>query len=584
MHDQAEDRCHRIGQRDAVTAWYLLAAGTIDETMARLIERKRSDRRGGDRRSPRRRRRPGRGGRARAARGAPVPPPAPRRIGRAQRPAPHPSSAAASLAECPVERRSATAYLPPTHGRRADHHPYARRRPRPGRRAPGRPRRPERPGLPGRGRRLGRPGPGGRLRRRARRASATPSTPTAASSSSTRSLTAVLGAVYFIGSWARAGRTPGQRLLGLDVVDAAGQGRPSAAPGGAGAGWRSSRPFSLAAVLGAASPALDGAALYAVVALWYVALLVTTAAQPHPPGPARPRGRHGGGQGGARVEQPAGGPRGCSLTRGRSRRTAPSRPTSASWAPGPRASRSRAGFAGSPLRVVVLESGGFEVESATQALYDGPEGWPALLPAAGVAAALLRRHDGPLGRHLPAARAGRLRAARGRPAIGLADPPRRPRPVLPRGPAARRRRGHGLEHGALGRGQPLRALRPRRQGRDPRRAASSRRRTAAGARCTARTSSGPATCARSCTPTSPSSRPTRPAGASHARAWPRCDGKRFSVDARWFVLADGRHRERPGAAALRPPPSGRAGQPSTGSSAATSPSTRASRARCSCPS
>ena len=37
MHDQAEDRCHRIGQRDAVTAWYLLAADTIDETMARLI-------------------------------------------------------------------------------------------------------------------------------------------------------------------------------------------------------------------------------------------------------------------------------------------------------------------------------------------------------------------------------------------------------------------------------------------------------------------------------------------------------------------------------------------------------------------
>ena len=34
MHDQAEDRCHRIGQRDAVTAWYLLAAETIDETMA----------------------------------------------------------------------------------------------------------------------------------------------------------------------------------------------------------------------------------------------------------------------------------------------------------------------------------------------------------------------------------------------------------------------------------------------------------------------------------------------------------------------------------------------------------------------
>ncbi len=41
LHVQAEDRCHRIGQRDAVTAWYLLAAATIDETMARLIQRKR---------------------------------------------------------------------------------------------------------------------------------------------------------------------------------------------------------------------------------------------------------------------------------------------------------------------------------------------------------------------------------------------------------------------------------------------------------------------------------------------------------------------------------------------------------------
>jgi SWI/SNF-related matrix-associated actin-dependent regulator of chromatin subfamily A-like protein 1 len=41
MHDQAEDRLHRIGQRDAVTAWYLLAAGTIDESMAELVARKR---------------------------------------------------------------------------------------------------------------------------------------------------------------------------------------------------------------------------------------------------------------------------------------------------------------------------------------------------------------------------------------------------------------------------------------------------------------------------------------------------------------------------------------------------------------
>lgn len=37
---QAEDRCHRIGQTNAVTAWYLLAAGTIDEDMNELIQAK----------------------------------------------------------------------------------------------------------------------------------------------------------------------------------------------------------------------------------------------------------------------------------------------------------------------------------------------------------------------------------------------------------------------------------------------------------------------------------------------------------------------------------------------------------------
>jgi len=42
QHDQAEDRCHRIGQHDAVTAWYLLAAGTIDETIAELLHSKRA--------------------------------------------------------------------------------------------------------------------------------------------------------------------------------------------------------------------------------------------------------------------------------------------------------------------------------------------------------------------------------------------------------------------------------------------------------------------------------------------------------------------------------------------------------------
>jgi SNF2 family DNA or RNA helicase len=38
---QAEDRCHRIGQGNAVTAWYLLAPDTIDETMADLLAVKR---------------------------------------------------------------------------------------------------------------------------------------------------------------------------------------------------------------------------------------------------------------------------------------------------------------------------------------------------------------------------------------------------------------------------------------------------------------------------------------------------------------------------------------------------------------
>jgi SWI/SNF-related matrix-associated actin-dependent regulator 1 of chromatin subfamily A len=41
-HDQAEDRCHRIGQQDAVNVSYLLAASTIDETIATLLERKRA--------------------------------------------------------------------------------------------------------------------------------------------------------------------------------------------------------------------------------------------------------------------------------------------------------------------------------------------------------------------------------------------------------------------------------------------------------------------------------------------------------------------------------------------------------------
>jgi SWI/SNF-related matrix-associated actin-dependent regulator of chromatin subfamily A-like protein 1 len=41
-HDQAEDRCHRIGQQDAVNASYVLAAGSIDETISTLLEHKRA--------------------------------------------------------------------------------------------------------------------------------------------------------------------------------------------------------------------------------------------------------------------------------------------------------------------------------------------------------------------------------------------------------------------------------------------------------------------------------------------------------------------------------------------------------------
>lgn len=41
VHDQAEDRCHRIGQEDQVTAWYLLAEKTIDEDIMELIDKKR---------------------------------------------------------------------------------------------------------------------------------------------------------------------------------------------------------------------------------------------------------------------------------------------------------------------------------------------------------------------------------------------------------------------------------------------------------------------------------------------------------------------------------------------------------------
>lgn len=40
-YDQAEARCHRITQHDAVTAWYMMADGTIDSVILKLINEKR---------------------------------------------------------------------------------------------------------------------------------------------------------------------------------------------------------------------------------------------------------------------------------------------------------------------------------------------------------------------------------------------------------------------------------------------------------------------------------------------------------------------------------------------------------------
>jgi SNF2 family DNA or RNA helicase len=40
-HDQAEDRCHRIGQEDSVNAYYFLGQNTIDEEISSLLNEKR---------------------------------------------------------------------------------------------------------------------------------------------------------------------------------------------------------------------------------------------------------------------------------------------------------------------------------------------------------------------------------------------------------------------------------------------------------------------------------------------------------------------------------------------------------------
>jgi len=42
INNQAEDRCHRIGQLNAVNAWYVIAQDTIEEHVWSVCERKRS--------------------------------------------------------------------------------------------------------------------------------------------------------------------------------------------------------------------------------------------------------------------------------------------------------------------------------------------------------------------------------------------------------------------------------------------------------------------------------------------------------------------------------------------------------------
>ena len=91
-------------------------------------------------------------------------------------------------------------------------------------------------------------------------------------------IVAALGALYFVGSWRRSGRTPGQRVLGLHVASADGDGLAS---GQAIVRWLLvAGPFSAAAVLAAATSALDGPVLPVLVGAWYLVLLITTVLSP----------------------------------------------------------------------------------------------------------------------------------------------------------------------------------------------------------------------------------------------------------------------------------------------------------------
>lgn len=42
LHEQAEDRCNRIGQKTAVNSYYLLAEKTLDENILRMLDNKKN--------------------------------------------------------------------------------------------------------------------------------------------------------------------------------------------------------------------------------------------------------------------------------------------------------------------------------------------------------------------------------------------------------------------------------------------------------------------------------------------------------------------------------------------------------------
>ena len=93
-------------------------------------------------------------------------------------------------------------------------------------------------------------------------------------------LSTLLGALYFAGSWARFGATPGQRLLGIRVVRAHDGGPVTIA--GALVRWLLlAAPLGVASVLTTAVVSGGAEALVDLaLALWYLALLVTTARSP----------------------------------------------------------------------------------------------------------------------------------------------------------------------------------------------------------------------------------------------------------------------------------------------------------------